>query len=124
MFSINIFKINLKHGVPKNSFNHTCTSGASTLLLEFGLLSQLVDDPIYEKAARKSVDSIYSRRNNLTGLVGNELHIHTGDWLGSLSGLGAGIDSFFEYLFKVDIISFKIKSELLMGFQYYDFSRI
>ncbi len=94
-------KVNLKTGIPKNSFNHTCTSGATTLLLEFGLLSRLVDDQIYEKVARTAVKSIYSRRDNSTGLLGNELHIHTGEWLGTLSGLGAGIDSFFEYLFKV-----------------------
>jgi len=106
-------RINLKTGVPKNSYNHTCTSGASTLLLEFGLLSQLVDDPIYEIVARKSMNSIYSKRSNVTGLLGNELNIHTGEWLGSLSGLGAGIDSFYEYLLK-SYIFFADDKDLLM----------
>ena len=93
-------KINLKYGIPKDSFNHTCTSGAGTLILEFGMLSILLDEPEYEKVARKAIDSIYSRRHNVTGLYGNELNIHTGNWLGIMSGLGAGLDSYFEYLLK------------------------
>ncbi len=59
-------RVNLRHGVPNNSFNHTCTSGAGTLILEFGMLSNLVNDPIYEVVARKAVDYIYASRNNLT----------------------------------------------------------
>ena len=81
-------KVNLKHGVPSNSYNHTCTSGAGTLILEFGMLSLLLNDPIYESSARKAIQSIYSKRNNITGLYGNELNIHTGKWLGIMSGLG------------------------------------
>lgn len=92
----------MKFGIPKKSFNHTCTSGAGTLLLEFGMLGILLDDPIYDKVARKAMKSIYSRRNNVTGLLGNELNIHTGEWLSVMSGLGAGLDSYFEYLIKVN----------------------
>ena len=33
--------------------------------------------------------------------VGNVINIHTGEWTGRMSGLGAGIDSFYEYLLKV-----------------------
>lgn len=87
-----------------DSFNHTCTSGAGTLILEFAMLSYLLNDPIYEKVAQKTIDSIYSRRNNTTGLFGNEINIHTGEWLGIMSGLGAGVDSFIEYLLKSYII--------------------
>ncbi len=74
-------------------------------MLEFGMLSNLINDPIYELVARKAVNAIYSARNNLTGLLGNELNIHTGEWLGLMSGLGAGLDSYFEYFIKV-MISF------------------
>ncbi len=35
------------------------------------------------------------------GVAGNVINIQTGEWIGIMSGLGAGIDSFFEYLFKV-----------------------
>ena len=36
--------------------------------------------------------------------VGNLLNIQTGKWVGHLSGLGAGLDSFFEYLLKAYIM--------------------
>jgi len=29
--------------------------------------------------------------------------VETGDWTGKMSGLGAGLDSFYEYLLKVQI---------------------
>lgn len=37
----------------------------------------------------------------LVYIVGNVINIQTGEWVGAMSGLGAGIDSFFEYLLKV-----------------------
>jgi len=52
------------------------------------MLSLLLNDPVYENSARKAIRSIYSKRNNVTGLYGNELNIHTGQWLGIMSGLG------------------------------------
>jgi mannosidase alpha-like ER degradation enhancer 1 len=89
--------------VPYNFLNNTCTSGAGTLLLEFGMLGLLLDDPIYENLARKTMYSIFSKRSNETGLFGNELNVNTGEWTGLMSGLGAGIDSYFEYMLKVNI---------------------
>lgn len=97
-------RVNLKHGVPPDTFNHTCTSGAGTLLLEFAWLGRLLDDVVYERVARHSVRAIFARRHNETGLFGNELHVRTGEWLGVMSGLGAGIDSFYEYLLKSYIV--------------------
>lgn len=35
---------------------------------------------------------------------GNLIDIQTGEWLGHLSGLGAGIDSFYEYMLKSYIL--------------------
>ena len=72
-------------------------------MLEFGVLSNLLNDPIYESVARKAAKAIYEKRSIETGLLSNELNINTGEWQGVLSGLGAGIDSFFEYLLKVKI---------------------
>jgi mannosidase alpha-like ER degradation enhancer 1 len=37
-------------------------------------------------------------------VVGSIIDVNSGEWLGQLSGLGAGIDSFFEYLLKVIFI--------------------
>jgi len=34
-------------------------------------------------------------------ISGSVIDVNSGEWLGQLSGLGAGIDSFFEYLLKV-----------------------
>ena len=36
-----------------------------------------------------------------TGLLGNTLHTDHAEWLRKDSGIGAGIDSFYEYLLKV-----------------------
>jgi ER degradation enhancer, mannosidase alpha-like 1 len=94
-------RVNLRNGLPNNSFSYTCTSGAGSLLLEFGMLSELLNDPVYERAARDAVEFIYSKKDNMTGLVGNQIDIHTGQWLSEMSGLGAGMDSFYEYLLKV-----------------------
>ena len=33
--------------------------------------------------------------------TGNVIDIQTGNWVGKMSGLGAGVDSFYEYLLKV-----------------------
>ncbi len=100
-------RVNLKNGLPSNFFsNNTCTSGAGTLLLEFGVLGDLMQDPLYEKLARKAVYTIFEMRNNQTGLLGNELDLNgEPEWSGFMSGLGAGIDSYYEYLLKVFNIS-------------------
>lgn len=34
-------------------------------------------------------------------MPGNVIDIQSGDWVGKMSGLGAGLDSFYEYLLKV-----------------------
>ena len=34
-------------------------------------------------------------------LVGNVMNVISGEWAESMSGIGAGIDSFYEYLLKV-----------------------
>lgn len=36
--------------------------------------------------------------------VGNVVNIQTGQWVGKQSGLGAGMDSFYEYLLKSYIL--------------------
>ena len=66
--------MNLQEGVPDNGLNTTCTSGAGTLLLEFGMLSRLLKDPVYESLARRSVQGLWSFRSNVTGLFGKYKH--------------------------------------------------
>ena len=37
-------------------------------------------------------------------LLGNSVDVNTGKWVGELSGVGAGSDSFYEYLLKAYIL--------------------
>lgn len=53
------------------------------------------------------------RLNFLFVLVGNVVNIQTGHWVGKQSGLGAGSDSFYEYLLKSYIL-FGEKEDLEM----------
>ena len=32
---------------------------------------------------------------------GNVIHLNKGEWVGPMAGVGAGLDSFYEYLLKV-----------------------
>ncbi|XP_077977532.1 ER degradation-enhancing alpha-mannosidase-like protein 1 [Glandiceps talaboti] len=111
-------RVNLRSGLPEDTTNETCTAGGGSLLLEFGLLSRLIQDPVFESFARRAMRTLWSLRSNETGLVGNVIDIQTGEWIGTQSGLGAGMDSFFEYLLK-SYIMFGDKEDLLMFNQLY-----
>ena len=65
-----LVQVNLQTGIPHDSVNETCTAGAGTLLLEFGLLSRLLGDPVYEGFARRAINQLWSLRSNVTGLFG------------------------------------------------------
>ncbi|KAJ1110562.1 hypothetical protein NDU88_007912 [Pleurodeles waltl] len=106
-------RVNLKTGVPPDSNNETCTAGAGSLLVEFGILSRLLGDSTFEWVARRAVRALWSLRSNDTGLLGNVVNIQTGHWVGKQSGLGAGLDSFYEYLLKSYIL-FGEKEDLEM----------
>uniref|UniRef100_A0A914P2M9 alpha-1,2-Mannosidase n=2 Tax=Panagrolaimus TaxID=55784 RepID=A0A914P2M9_9BILA len=97
-------RVNLLKGVLPDTINETCTAGAGSLVLEFGILSKLLNDGTYEKLARIVNDNLWLRRNLNTGLLGNVIDIQTGEWKGILSGTGAGIDSYYEYLLKAFIL--------------------
>ena len=46
-------------GVPKGETRITCTACATTLLLEFGLLSRLSGRPVYEQYARNAARQVF-----------------------------------------------------------------
>ncbi|KAI8368252.1 glycoside hydrolase [Radiomyces spectabilis] len=92
-------RVNLRHGVPPTETVETCTAGAGSLILEFGVLSRLTGDPRYETLAKRALMAIWNRRSKLN-LLGNVINIQTGQWIHTASSTGAGIDSFFEYLLK------------------------
>jgi ER degradation enhancer, mannosidase alpha-like 2 len=95
--------VNLMNGVPKDETPITCVAGIGTFLIEFGSLSRLTGDPIYENVAQRAIDSLYSHRSKLN-LVGNHLNVQTGQWTGTDATIGSGVDSYFEYLVKAGIL--------------------
>ncbi|RYP75422.1 hypothetical protein DL769_003816 [Monosporascus sp. CRB-8-3] len=116
-------RVNLRYGIPfyQNSPLHadigsdgkgaeespeiteTCSAGAGSLVLEFTVLSRLTDDPRFEQAAKRAFWAVWSRRSNI-GLIGAGVDAEAGHWIGGFSGIGAGIDSFFEYALKTHIL--------------------
>lgn len=95
-------RINLKYGLaglPNGETTETCAAGAASLVLEFAALSRLSGLPIYENVAITAFKAIWERRLEL-GLVGNTIDAQTGAWTSSFTGVGAGIDSFYEYALK------------------------
>lgn len=97
-------RVNLKHGVLPGTVEETCTAGAGSLLVEFGILSRLLGDESYERTARRINEELWRLRDKNTGLPGNLINIQTGQWVGHLSGVGAGLDSFYEYFLKAYIL--------------------
>lgn len=53
-------------------YKETCTAGAGTVLLEFGILSRLLGDPTFENLARKAVAALWKYRSMETGLFGEQ----------------------------------------------------
>lgn len=80
---------------------HTsCTACAGTLLLEFGLLSQLTGNETYMAAAHHAAQLLFDQRSSL-GLVGSGFHVVSRTWSHRDSTIGPGSDSYYEYLLKV-----------------------
>lgn len=123
-------RINLRNGMKSDELKNsreTCTACAGTILLEFAALSRLSGEPIFEAKAHAAMDALWKIRNRGSDLMGNlffiniSLHflchekpifqisftfvgtvmnVQTGDWVRRDSGVGAGIDSYYEYLLK------------------------
>ncbi|PIK47189.1 putative ER degradation-enhancing alpha-mannosidase-like protein 3 isoform X2 [Apostichopus japonicus] len=94
-------RVNLRHGIGKDrKEKDTCTACAGSMLLEFSALSRLTGDPIFEDKAQHVMHTLWAKRQRSSNLVGTVINIHTGDWVRRDSGVGAGIDSYYEYLLK------------------------
>ncbi|KAI4156335.1 MAG: hypothetical protein L6R39_001120 [Caloplaca ligustica] len=118
-------RVNLRHGIPfysesplhrdaedgmcqpiqqrSGELTETCSAGAGSLLLEFTTLSRLTGDPQYERLAKKAFWSVWERKGT-TGLIGAGIDAESGLWTSSFTGIGAGIDSFYEYAAKAHIL--------------------
>ncbi|CAH1160168.1 unnamed protein product [Phaedon cochleariae] len=95
--------VNLHSGVPKGETTVTCTAGVGTFIVEFGALSRLTGDPLYEEVAMNALYSLFNHKSQL-GLYGNHIDIDSGRWTAQDAGIGSGVDSFFEYLVKGSIL--------------------
>uniref|UniRef100_A0A674NXT1 alpha-1,2-Mannosidase n=1 Tax=Takifugu rubripes TaxID=31033 RepID=A0A674NXT1_TAKRU len=102
-------RVNLKHGVwgpdsRTGTETDTCTACAGTIILEFAALSRYTGDPVFEAHARRAMDFLWEKRQRNSNLVGTTINIHSGEWVRRDSGVGAGIDSYYEYLLKAYIL--------------------
>ncbi|KFA51039.1 hypothetical protein S40293_07939 [Stachybotrys chartarum IBT 40293] len=117
-------RVNLRHGIPfyvnsplhglfgdfvarehgsRQEITETCAAGAGSLTLEFTVLSRLSGDARFERAAKRAFWEVWRRRSEI-GLIGNGIDAERGVWVGPHSGIGAGMDSFFEYALKSHIL--------------------
>ena len=98
-------RVNLKTGLRGlDNLQVTCTACAGTMILEFAALSRLTGEAIYEMKASKAMDVLWAARHRQSNLVGNVLNVNTGDWIRRDSGVGAGIDSYYEYVAKAYVL--------------------
>lgn len=118
-------RVNLRHGVPfylnsplnnnaeigqcqptqnpPGELTETCSAGAGSLVLEFTTLSRLTGDPRFEQLAKRAFWSVWERKSSI-GLVGSGIDAESGYWTTTYTGIGAGIDSFYEYAAKASIL--------------------
>ncbi|CAG9138247.1 unnamed protein product [Plutella xylostella] len=98
-------RVNLRHGLRGLAESReTCTACAGTMILEMAALSRLTGDPLYEQKAHKAMDRLWKIRHRTSDLMGTVINIHSGDWVRKDSGVGAGIDSYYEYCLKAYIL--------------------
>ncbi|KAJ2454991.1 hypothetical protein EV183_001095 [Coemansia sp. RSA 2336] len=92
-------RTNLKHGFCKEETSSTCAAGVGTLLLEFGTLSRLTNETIFEDVARLAMAEMWAARSK-TNLFGNVYDLQQQIWTQPIAGISAGVDSIYEYMFK------------------------
>lgn len=104
--NIPVPRVNLSSGlydVPARLQKETCLSGATTPFLEFTLLSRLTGDPQFEYYTQLTFWKLWSSKLELD-LLPMTLDPIANEWLDSITGVGASVDSFYEYAAKGSII--------------------
>lgn len=97
---------NAQSGTPQSGtleITETCSAGAGSLVLEFTTLSRLTGDDTFERLAKRAFRAVWDSKSAI-GLVGAGIDAETGQWQSPFTGIGAGIDSFFEYALKTYIL--------------------
>lgn len=99
-------RINLAKGVlkvPSALQKETCTSGAASPVLEFTLLSKLSGDPQFEYYSQLTFWKLWSSRLRLD-LMPMTIDPIANQWKDQITGIGASVDSFYEYAAKASIL--------------------
>ncbi|KAJ1506979.1 ER degradation-enhancing alpha-mannosidase-like protein 2 [Coelomomyces lativittatus] len=91
--------VNLMHGIPPQETPIVCSACATTLLLEFGYLSHLLNDFKYYNTAKSAILRLWSYRSPVN-LLGKHFDAENAIWTEPISGISGQIDSFYEYLLK------------------------
>ena len=88
---------------PPGALTETCSAGAGSLVLEFTTLSRLTGDLRFEQLAKRAFWAVWERKSAI-GLIGAGIDAESGQWMSPYTGIGAGIDSFYEYAAKASIL--------------------
>lgn len=89
--------VNLKTGETRGDTVNVAEAGTYTF--EMGMLSYYTGDPKYYQAGKKATRAIFDRRSDI-GLIGDIIDVNTGVWVSESSHICAGVDSYYEYLYK------------------------
>ena len=89
--------VNLSTGVARGDTVNVAE--AATYTMEMGILSYYTNNPKYYQAGKKATLAIFNRRSEL-GLIGDVINVETGEWVSTQSHICAGVDSYYEYLYK------------------------
>ncbi len=91
------YSVNLRTGRPSGDTVNVAEAG--TNILELGILSYYTKDPKYYAAGKRATLAVHERRSKL-GLVGSDINVRTGEWTNRTAHICAGVDSYYEYLYK------------------------
>ncbi len=91
------YNVNLRTG--RTSGDTVNVAEAGTNILELGILSYYTKDPKYYAAGKRATMAIHARRSKL-GLPGTDINVQTGEWTNRNASICAGVDSYYEYLYK------------------------
>ncbi|HAA10590.1 MAG TPA: glycoside hydrolase family 47 [Cytophagales bacterium] len=89
--------VNLKTGEAKGDTVNVAEAASYTL--EMGILSYYTQDPKYYQAGKRATQAIHERRSEI-GLIGDIIDVERGVWVSTQSHICAGVDSYYEYLYK------------------------
>lgn len=104
--SLPLPRINLAKGldgVPSSADRIGCTAGCTTPLLEFSLLLKLTGDERFETLTNATFWKLWGTRLEL-GLLPMTVDPASNKWLDVVTGVGALVDSFYEYSVKASIV--------------------